>query len=102
MDLYIRGKQKEWGGDRLSWLPGSSCLLITIWFYVDHLGKHKECGKSVCVCVCFTILEFSLGNQNWEENVVGNLKDTTRPREEEEQSIFQLSPSEELGFGEWT
>ena len=56
----------------------------------------------VCVCVCFTILEFSLGNQNWEENVVGNLKDTTRPREEEEQSIFQLSPSEELGFGEWT
>ena len=58
MDLYIRGKQKEWGGDRLSWLPGSSCLLITIWFYVDHLGKHKECGKSVCVCVCVCVSLF--------------------------------------------
>ena len=34
--------------------------------------------------------------------MVGILKDTTRPREEEEQSIFQFSPSEELGFREWT
>lgn len=65
MDIYIREEWKEWGGDGLSWLPASGCLLITIRFYVDHLGKHKECGK--CVCVCFTIPEFSLGNQKWEE-----------------------------------
>ena len=35
----------------------SGCLLITVWFHVDHLGKHKECGKCVCVCVCVSLVQ---------------------------------------------
>ena len=72
----------------------SGCLLITVWFHVDHLGKHKECGKCVCVCVCvcFTSPEFYLGNQKWEESVVGILKDPTRPREEKNSPFSSSAP----------
>lgn len=67
-------------------------------FWVPPNYRLVPCGSSgetqrmwkVCVCMCFTIPEFYLGNQKWEESVVGILKDPTSPREEKN-SPFSIS-----------
>lgn len=50
------------------------------------------------VCVCVNVPDFSLGNQRWEENVVGILVDPIKFREVHIPVHIQYGSSEEVGL----